>query len=207
MNREMLETQWVQVREVIRDKFGNLTEEDIRQINGRYDQLVAKLQQKYGYSKEEAEERIRSWNFDRFSSNPRQAGRPIREDERMRREDETVRRDDSSLLKWILGLGIPLLLALYLFSQMGTPDATRTTTPTQNVSETPADRTIVDGLRSSFLADRTFANDARNIDIRSNNGIVTLSGTVPDTATRDFFIDKARNFSGVRQVVDNLQIR
>jgi len=217
MNREVLESQWSQIRDILRDKFSNLTDEDIRQINGRYDQLVAKLQQKYGYSKEEAEERIRSWNFDRHAAN-NPSGRIVREDEKMRKDDvrrDDVRRDDSSsLLKWILGIGIPLLLALYLFSQMApSNDVNRTTTsntPTtseQVVAETPADRTIANGLRDTLLADRTFAGDIRNIQIRANNGVVTLSGTVPNTETHDFITSTANRFSGVRQVIDNLQVR
>ncbi len=209
MNREVLESQWTQIRVMLRDKFPNLTEEDIRQINGRYDQLVAKLQQKYGYSREEAEERIRNWNFDRFAS--AQPGRMGRDEDRIRREDEGIKREDTSLLKWILGLGIPLLLAFYLLSQMGTQDTTRTTTPTpttnQQVTTTQSDRTIVDGLRDAFAANRTFADDARNVQVSANNGIVTLTGNVPDSATHDYFIDTAKNFSGVRQVIDNLQVR
>lgn len=212
MNREVLESQWSQIREILRDKFSNLTDEDIRQINGRYDQLVAKLQQKYGYSREEAEERIRSWNFDRFASN-NPSGRAVRDEDRLRRDD--VRKDEgSSLLKWILGIGIPLLLALYLFNQMApSREASRTTTTTptateqQVVAETPADRTLVSGLRDALLANRTFAGDIRNIQIRANNGVVTLSGTVPDAETHDFITSTANRFSGVRQVIDNLQVR
>lgn len=208
MNKEVLESQWVQIREILRDKFSNLTDEDIRQINGRYDQLVTKLQQKYGYSREEAEERIRNWNFDRFAA---QSGRTsVRDEDRLRKEE---RRDEgSSLLKWILGLGIPLLLALYFFNQMGTTDRTdRTTAPAtstqQVITENQSDRTLSSNLRDALLANRSFADDVRNIQISSNNGVVTISGNVPDADTHDFIINTANRFSGVRQVIDNLRVR
>lgn len=201
MNREVLESQWTQIREILSDKFSNLTEEDIRQINGRYDQLVAKLQQKYGYSREEAEDRIRSWNFDRVTS-PR--GQAFREEKIVRREEDT------SMLKWLLALGIPLLLlGAYFLGTTTTPEVVRSPTITQEqmIAETPADRVISTGLRNALLSQQTFATGMQNIQIASRNGVVTLSGTVPSTEARDFAINTAQNFTGVRQVIDNLQVR
>lgn len=210
MNREVLETNWSQVREILRDKFSDLTEEDIRQINGRYDQLVAKLQQKYGYTREEAEERIRSWNFDR--SAPR--GQVIR-DERMRMREENVRKeeDSSSIFKWLLGLGIPLLLlGAYFLSTDRTDEMNRTTTTPANtqqqvVIESPADRAISNSIRNAFLSQQVTAAELQNVQIATNNGIVTLNGFVSSPEMKDFLGTTARNFAGVRQVNNNLQVR
>ncbi|KIA77524.1 hypothetical protein DB43_GE00050 [Parachlamydia acanthamoebae] len=221
MNRDVLETNWVQVREILREKFSNLSEDDIRQINGRYDQLVAKLQQKYGYSKEEAEERIRSWNFDRITG-PRDATR----DEKLRREDaNTIRREDtarredrvrreednSTLFKWLLGLGIPLLLLATYFLSSGTrtPEVTRTPTATQEqfVVETPADRAISSSLRNAFLSQPNLASELQTVQITTHNGVVTLSGSVSSREISDFMTTSAQNASGVNQVINNLQIR
>jgi len=200
MNRDVVETQWVQVRDVIRDNFNNLSDEDIRQINGRYETLIAKLQQKYGYSREEAEDRIRSLNFDRYASNPRS---------RAAREDLREKDDSLSIFKWILGLGIPLLLAFYLFNNYGTTgmSSNETTTQEQMMNQTPADRVISTGLRDTILANQTFASDIQNLQIASNNGIVTISGTVANQDAHDFIISTAKNFNGVNRVVDKLQVR
>lgn len=199
MNRDTVETQWVQAREVIRENFNNLSDEDIRQINGRYDQLIAKLQQKYGYSREEAEDRVRSLNFDRYATNPRS---------RAARDDVRERDDSLSVFKWILGLGIPLLLAFYLFNQYGTPTTTTTTTEQQQfMNETPADRVISTGLRDTILANQTYAGDIQNLQIATNNGVVTLSGTVANDEAHDFILSTARNFNGVNRVIDNIVVR
>lgn len=202
MNKDLLETQWPQIREILSEKFSNLTEDDIRQINGRYDQLVAKLQQKYGYSREEAEERIRAWNFDRFASS---RGKVV-QDERVRKED-----DNSSILKWLLAIGIPLvLLGLYFFSGNRAPETT-TTSPTfnqeQTVVETPADRVISNGVRNALISQQNLASDVQNVQITTHNGVVTLSGFVPTRDVRDSIVNTAQNYAGVRQVINNIQIR
>jgi uncharacterized protein YjbJ (UPF0337 family) len=215
MNREVLESQWPQIREILSEKFSNLTDEDIRQINGRYDQLVAKLQQKYGYSREEAEERIRSWNFDRFAGNKAQVirddkGQGMRDDRARRVDDSAYRAEDnSSMLKWLLGLGLPLLLlGLYFLSTAKTPEVTQTPTTSQEmVVETPADRVISSGLRDAYISQQNFASEMRNVQITTHNGVVTLSGNVSSKEVRDNMVSTAQNYFGVRQVIDHLQIR
>jgi uncharacterized protein YjbJ (UPF0337 family) len=209
MNRELLQTQWPQIRELLREKFSNLTDEDIRQINGRYDELVIKLQQKYGYNREEAEERIRSWNFDRFESS--YSDMPMKED-RAYREDEMSmkRKDDSSWLKWLLGLGIPLLLlGTYYLTMPKTPDVVRTPPVNQEqvVAQSPADLAISNGIRNSLIANSNFASDMQNVRITTNNGVVTLSGTVSNPEVRNSLVNTAQNYTGVRQVINDLQVK
>ncbi len=216
MNKDVLESQWAQIREILSEKFSNLTDEDIRQINGRYDQLVAKLQQKYGYSREEAEERIRSWNFDRYAgarnqNNREEKGHALRDDRTRRADDSSYRADDnSSMLKWLLGLGLPLLLlGLYFLSTANTPEVSRTTTVNQEQTavESPADRLVSTNLRDAFLSQQNFASEIRNIQITTRNGVVTLSGPVSSREMRDNIVSTAQNFGGVRQVIDRLQIK
>lgn len=209
MNKDLLETNWVQVREVIREKFGNLSEEDIRQINGRYDQLVAKLQQKYGYTREEAEERIRSWNFDRFATTPK---RQFIRDENVSRDTNRVtnfERDttsDSSLYKWLLGLGIPLLLLGTYFLTTRNPEMSPVITHEQVIQETPADRSVSAAVRNTLLSQQDLSL-TQNVQITTRDGVVTLTGTVPNASTRDFVVNAAQNSAGVRQVINHLEIR
>jgi uncharacterized protein YjbJ (UPF0337 family) len=199
MNKDLLQTQWADIRETLRDTFSNLTDEDIRQINGRYDKLVTKLQERYGYTREEAEERLGDLNFDRFATS---RSRVVR--------GETPRReaDNSSLLKW-LAVGIPLLLLGVYFLSDRTHEPTRAPAYTQEqvIQETPADRTISTGIRNSLLAERGLTTDLQNVRISTNNGVVTLSGFVSNRETRDMIVNRVENFSGVREVINNIAIR
>ena len=39
----------------VKEKWGDLTDDDLTRINGQKDQLVGKLQERYGYAKEKAQ--------------------------------------------------------------------------------------------------------------------------------------------------------
>lgn len=202
MNKDVIESQWIQIREILSEKFSNLTEEDIKQINGRYDELVVKLQQKYGYTREEAEDRIRSWNFDRFAT-PK--------DEIILEETETRRNNNSSFYKWLLGLGIPILLFGSYFLSNRTPEVTRSPTPAvtqeQLIVETPADRLISNGLRSALLQQQDMSFAIQNVKITTHDGVVTLSGSVPSTEMRNSVATTAQNFAGVKKVVNLIEVK
>lgn len=58
MNRDILEGKWKQVRGKVKETWGDLTDDELDQVSGRYDVLVGKLQAKYGYSRQEAEKEI-----------------------------------------------------------------------------------------------------------------------------------------------------
>lgn len=201
MNKDLLESQWVQVRDILKEKFSNLTDEDIRQINGHYDQLVAKLQQKYGYSREEAEERIRSWNFDRFATTTTSRN-PIMREEAVKSETS-----DTSFYKWLLYLGIPLLLLGSYFLSNRTPETTPVVNQEQTIAETPADRVISTNLRNALLSQQQLSFAMQNVQITTHDGVVTLSGSVPSAEMRDFIVNRAQNFAGVTQVINHLEVK
>jgi uncharacterized protein YjbJ (UPF0337 family) len=54
MNEDILKGQWKQLRGQIKQWWGVLTDDDLDKINGRRDQLIGKLQEKYGFSKDQA---------------------------------------------------------------------------------------------------------------------------------------------------------
>jgi len=54
MNEDILKGQWKQLRGQIKQWWGVLTDDDLDQINGRRDQLIGKLQEKYGFNKDQA---------------------------------------------------------------------------------------------------------------------------------------------------------
>jgi uncharacterized protein YjbJ (UPF0337 family) len=58
MNTDILEGKWKQIRGEIRETWGELTDDELDQIAGKRDKLAGKLQEKYGWSRDEAERQI-----------------------------------------------------------------------------------------------------------------------------------------------------
>jgi len=45
----------------VREKWGKLTDDDLTVINGKQEQLVGRIQERYGIAKDEAEKQVSSW--------------------------------------------------------------------------------------------------------------------------------------------------
>jgi uncharacterized protein YjbJ (UPF0337 family) len=58
MNKDILQGKWRQMRGELKKWWGNLTDDDLDRIEGDRDKLIGLLQEKYGYSREKAEEEI-----------------------------------------------------------------------------------------------------------------------------------------------------
>lgn len=58
MNENILEGKWKQLRGSIRERWGELTDDELDQIAGKRDRLAGMLQERYGYSQLEAEQQI-----------------------------------------------------------------------------------------------------------------------------------------------------
>jgi uncharacterized protein YjbJ (UPF0337 family) len=58
MNTDILEGKWKQLRGEIRETWGELTDDELDQIAGKRDKLAGSLQEKYGWSRDEAERQI-----------------------------------------------------------------------------------------------------------------------------------------------------
>lgn len=56
MNAEQLKGSWNRVKGKIRQKFGKLTDDDLEIVAGQRDVLIGKLQERYGYARERAEQ-------------------------------------------------------------------------------------------------------------------------------------------------------
>src|SRR3954466_13545327 len=61
MNWDRIEGNWKQVAGKVKEKWGKLTEDDITVIGGKQDQLVGRIQERYGIAKDEAERQVNSW--------------------------------------------------------------------------------------------------------------------------------------------------
>ena len=62
MNQDVLKGKWMQLKGEVRTQWGKLTNDDIDQIEGNTEKLVGKLQERYGYARERAQE-----EYDRFA--------------------------------------------------------------------------------------------------------------------------------------------
>jgi uncharacterized protein YjbJ (UPF0337 family) len=55
MNDDVFEGKWKQIRGQAKIWWGRLTDDDLDKVNGKYEQLLGLLQEKYGYTREQAE--------------------------------------------------------------------------------------------------------------------------------------------------------
>lgn len=62
MNWDQAQGNWRQMRWKAKGLWGRLTDDDLDIINGRRDQLIGKLRERYGYSKEQAEKAADYWS-------------------------------------------------------------------------------------------------------------------------------------------------
>jgi uncharacterized protein YjbJ (UPF0337 family) len=58
MNADVFEGRWKQMRGELRSWWGKLTDDDLEKIGGKRDRLVGALQEKYGYTREAAQQEI-----------------------------------------------------------------------------------------------------------------------------------------------------
>lgn len=58
MNWDIIEGKWEQLKGSVKEKWGDLTDDDLTQAAGKRDKLAGKLQEKYGWGKEEAEKHV-----------------------------------------------------------------------------------------------------------------------------------------------------
>ncbi|MBC7949451.1 MAG: CsbD family protein [Chitinophagaceae bacterium] len=57
-NRDVLTGKWKEIRGRAKQTWGKLTDDELDRISGRFDELTGLLQQRYGYSKEQAENEV-----------------------------------------------------------------------------------------------------------------------------------------------------
>ena len=58
MNEDVLKGKWKQIRGKAKEWWGNLTDDDLDVIDGNRDQLIGRLQERYGYSKDQAAKEV-----------------------------------------------------------------------------------------------------------------------------------------------------
>lgn len=61
MNWDQIEGKWTQFKGSAKEKWGELTDDELDQAAGKRDKLVGLVQEKYGKAREEAEKVVDDW--------------------------------------------------------------------------------------------------------------------------------------------------
>jgi len=56
-----LKGQWNELKGRVKERWGELTDDELDRVEGRRDQLIGAIQQRYGKARHEAEEELNRW--------------------------------------------------------------------------------------------------------------------------------------------------
>jgi uncharacterized protein YjbJ (UPF0337 family) len=62
MNWDQVEGKWKQLKGSVKQKWGKLSDDDLDVIAGKRDELMGKIQERYGITREEAQKQIEDWD-------------------------------------------------------------------------------------------------------------------------------------------------
>jgi uncharacterized protein YjbJ (UPF0337 family) len=72
MNWDQVEGKWKQYSGKVKEKWGKLTDDDLDVIRGRRDQLIGRIQERYGIVKQEAEKQVDDFSRSFFREESKQ---------------------------------------------------------------------------------------------------------------------------------------
>lgn len=61
MNNDVIRGNWSKMKGNVKQYWGKLTDDEIDQIDGKFDEFVGRIQERYGYSKEEARDKVNTF--------------------------------------------------------------------------------------------------------------------------------------------------
>ena len=61
MNWDRIEGNWKMMKGKVKEKWGQLTDDDLDIMSGHRDQLAGKIQARYGIAKDEAQRQVDDW--------------------------------------------------------------------------------------------------------------------------------------------------
>ena len=61
MNWDRIEGNWKQFKGKAKEKWAKLTDSDLAYVNGQRDQLLGRIQERYGIAKDQAERQVKEW--------------------------------------------------------------------------------------------------------------------------------------------------
>jgi uncharacterized protein YjbJ (UPF0337 family) len=64
MNNDILAGKWKQAKGRIKERWADLTDDDLLNIDGHREYLVGKIQERYGIARDKAEDQVRAFERD-----------------------------------------------------------------------------------------------------------------------------------------------
>ena len=61
MNQDVIQGQWQQLKGSLKSKWGKLTDDDLSRAQGNHEYLAGRLQERYGWQKDQAERELRDF--------------------------------------------------------------------------------------------------------------------------------------------------
>lgn len=61
MNQDIIQGKWSQIKGSLKTQWGKLTDDDLARMDGNRNYLMGKLQERYGFQKDQAEQEVRSF--------------------------------------------------------------------------------------------------------------------------------------------------
>ncbi len=77
MNWDQVQGKWKQVKGEAKTRWGKLTDDDLDVVAGQRDQLVGRVQERYGIAKDQAQKEVDDWNQGLGAENERQRERDL----------------------------------------------------------------------------------------------------------------------------------
>ena len=66
MNSDVFKGKWMQIKGEVKSQWGKLTDDDLDRVEGDTEKLVGRVQERYGYAREEAKREVDSFLDRRF---------------------------------------------------------------------------------------------------------------------------------------------
>lgn len=61
MNEDVLKGKWKQIKGEVKSQWGKLTDDDVDRVEGDTEKLIGRVQERYGYAREEAKREVDSF--------------------------------------------------------------------------------------------------------------------------------------------------
>lgn len=62
INKDIIGGKWTQIKGKVKEKWGDLTDDDLQVAEGNAEYLSGRLQERYGYARERADEEVKKFD-------------------------------------------------------------------------------------------------------------------------------------------------
>ncbi len=209
MERHQFNKHYHDLKPYIIDRWNKLTEEDMNQIDARFDIFSSKLQNKYNISKSHVEEQFHNWKPNvRFEV----------ENEYKSKKIQFAKEQEINIRKNLVGAGVTFALLIGIFG------VTQNYTTTDGefiadgsyenliamakpISKTNPDEILTENIRQALFSNPFLLAVLQGFKIENSDGVVTVQGTVKNEDEKNLVKEQIEMIPGVVKVINNIEIR